>query len=627
MSRTGSRRWRLLLVPAIGIAVISQLSLTGSAGASTAATAAAARDAQTSAGIAPNAVSEMDCNGWSKKYRTVRRMAGMDCVDPVGFVNGKATHFDDNGWYVGHDEPTIKFISSAPGSGTTMTYYAKLPVDPAAAPTASASVTDYGELSPAPWFGLGLCDPRSYPQNPCTPDSDSNIGLNVPNAAGGAFMELQLYPPGYTPFVDAPSCSKTKWCAALTIDSLECNFNQQFCNPNCVEPINFAFLQTNGVPTGPPSPQLETVNSLLPNSHTLLFNQGDVLQISITDPKAGITATVHDLTTHQTAWMTGSAKNGFMNTDLNTCNGFPYTYHAEYNTASINNRTPWAALEGGVLMEQETGHSEVCTSLANQDPVLAGFPDGSTFEDDNIYDTCQGGSDSAYADAGEGPCTVTSITGAQTVNTTFCQNAETQGENGPQGCPTPDATANVHCEMADGYCLPAGARTALVNGNPVQEWSDTNECFANRFQNGDLDYDGVPYEKNTWPNGSPNHPTSFQYVGPFMANGQPYPSIQFETDASGSARLCAANGQGCVIPMISAKFYPYWSIAPSNSALGSKLTSCVWNFGATQPNSINTFGGDKQYGNPDLSWYFGTNISAVLPNPQFSGACSGASYA
>ena len=68
-----------------------------------------------------------------------------------------------------------------------------------------------------------MCDPKSYPQNPCTPDSDTNTGLSDPNGAGSAFMELQLYAPGYTPFVDSESCSKTKWCAALTIDSLECN--------------------------------------------------------------------------------------------------------------------------------------------------------------------------------------------------------------------------------------------------------------------------------------------------------------------------------------------------------------------------------------------------------------------
>ena len=39
-----------------------------------------------------------------------------------------------------------------------MTYLQKIPVDPRKAPTASGSVTDYGELSVAPWFGLPICD-------------------------------------------------------------------------------------------------------------------------------------------------------------------------------------------------------------------------------------------------------------------------------------------------------------------------------------------------------------------------------------------------------------------------------------------------------------------------------------
>ncbi len=68
------------------------------------------------------------------------------------------------------------------------------------------------------------------------------------------------------------------------------NFNFGLtCNPNCEEPVNFAFLQTNGVPAGPPSPQLADVSTFLPNSHTLLINQGDVLQVSISDPPQGFT--------------------------------------------------------------------------------------------------------------------------------------------------------------------------------------------------------------------------------------------------------------------------------------------------------------------------------------------------
>ncbi|HTX26275.1 MAG TPA: hypothetical protein VME19_04555 [Streptosporangiaceae bacterium] len=616
-SRTSSRRWRLLLVPAIGIAFVCQLSLTGSAGASTDAAIGAYEAAH--AGIAPNPTNELDCNGWSAKYRSVRPLAGMDCVDPVKIVDGKARPFVDNGWYVGHDEPSVKFISSKPGSGNTMTYYAKLPVDPKTAPTASGSVTDYGELSVAPWFGLPMCDPDSYPQNPCTPDSDSNVGMNVPNAAGSAFMELQLYPPGYTPFPDAPSCSIAKWCAALTIDSAECNFNFFYCNPDCEEPTNFAFLQTNGVPTGPPGPQLANVETFLPNSHTLLFNQGDVLQISITDPSKGFTTTIHDLTTGQTGWMTASANNGFMDTNFSTCNGTPHTFHAEYSTASINNRVPWAALEGGVLMEQEIGHSEVCGSLTNQDPVAIGYPDGSSFIDSDSYDTCMGGEEGDQV--GEGPCAFTAS------GQIACQNALTQGPYGtPVGCQSEYADTGLHCEFADGYCFPQGSRTYFVNGNPETGWSDANECFANRYQNGDLDFDGVDYQPDTWPNGGPDHPTPFEYVGPFT-NGQSYPQIQFETDISGSANLCAANGQGCTVPPVGAKFYPFWSLSPQSSALGSKQTSCVWNFGNNLPTTTENFGGDKEYGNPDLSWYYGTNVSKVQANPQFSGACTGASYA
>ena len=92
-------------------------------------------------------------------------------------------------------------------------------------------MTDYSELSVAPWYGLAMCDPHSYPQNPCKPDSDSNLGaISNPKDAGSAFMEMQFYPPGNTPLIDGASCSKTQWCAALNIDSLECTFNFVSCN-------------------------------------------------------------------------------------------------------------------------------------------------------------------------------------------------------------------------------------------------------------------------------------------------------------------------------------------------------------------------------------------------------------
>ena len=605
------RSWRLLLLPALGLAVVGQLSLAGSATAGTTAAASSAAKTAVTASVPPNAVNELDCNGWSAKYKTVRRLAGDLCTDPKGEANGKPAPFVDNGWYVGHDEPSVKFISNARGSGNTMTYVAKVPVDPRRLPTPSGSVTNYGQLSVAPWFGLPICDPNSYPQNPCTPDSDRNIGLNVPNAAGSAFMELQLYPPGYTPFIDSESCSVTKWCAALTIDSLECNFNFATCNPNCEEPVNFAYLQTNGVPTGPPSPQLTDVSTFFPNRSTLMINPGDVLAISITDPPQGFTTTIRDLTTHRTGWMTASAANGFMNTNLTTCDGTPFTFHAEYSTAKINNRVPWAALEGGVLMEQEVGHSEVCNSLKNQDPNSATFPDGQSYTDNQTYDTCMGGSEGRNA-VGEGPCDP---------STGICQNATTQGPNGPVACPNDNAASGSHCEYADGYCFPRGIRAVTVNGVSTTAWSDANQCFADRYQNGDLDFDGLSYQSFTWPNGGPNHPTAFQYVGPFTY-GKAYPKIQFETDISGSANLCnTATGAGCVVKPTGSDFYPFWSMSPTFSALGTFSTSCVWNFGNVLPTTIRTFGKDAQYGAPDLSWYGGTNISSPMPNPQFSGGC------
>ena len=78
-------------------------------------------------------------------------------------------------------------------------------------------------------------------------------------------MELQFCPPGFTPFPDSASCSATQWCGALTIDSLECSYGFATCNNNCIEPVNFAFLQTNGVPAGPPAPQTATLRSMLGN--------------------------------------------------------------------------------------------------------------------------------------------------------------------------------------------------------------------------------------------------------------------------------------------------------------------------------------------------------------------------
>ncbi len=605
-----STMWKLL------VAVTGLLGMLGIFTSASAGSSGAATTTSTSAWVAPNKVNEVDCNGWSSAYKSAKpAMRGL-CTDPIQIKNGKAARFIDNGWYVGHDEPSVKFISKAPGSGNTMTYDMQVPVDPTAKPTVSGSVTDYGELSIAPWFGLPMCDPLSYPQNSCTPDSDSNIGsISSPNAAGSAFMELQLYPPGFGPFTDAFSCSQTQWCAAMTIDSLECNFGFATCNPRCEEPVNFSYLQTNGVPSGPPSPQLSDLDTEIGNANTLKINPGDVLEISITDPSSGFTTEIRDLTTGQTGYMTASAANGFMDTNMTTCDGRKWTFHAEYSTASKRNQVPWAALEGGVLMEQEIGHFETCNTLAYQDGFSATYPDGSTTSDPDVYQTCIGGEEGRN-EVGPGPCNP---------KTGVCHNAETEGTTGPIACPTENAGTGQLCEFSGGYCFPAGNRTVLFNGVASKwDWAVAG-CNEDQYQNGDLDFDGVGYQTDTWPDGSSSHPTAVRYLGPFMANGKPYPTVQFETDVAGSEFLCnTTTGSNCDVKPLGSNFYPFFSLNDSQTLPGitTPTSACVWNFGDIL-NGVTTqdFGKDAEYGSSHTARYGGTIISAPTANPEFSGSC------
>ena len=558
-------------------------------------TATTPAGAATSSEVSPNPTNMLDCNGYSSLYHAVKITMRSLCADPYFKEAGGAERAYDNGKYIGHDEPSVKFISSAPGSGNHMTYLMQLGKDPAAAPTPSGSVSHYAELSIAPWFGLPMCDPKSYPQKPCTPNSDTNTGLGSPQDAGSAFMELQFYPPGFGSFQDAYSCDQTFYCAALTIDSLSCNFGFKFCNPACFEPINFAYLQTDGVPTGPPSPQLLNESSFHPNAHTLLMSGGDKLKVTLEDTANGLKTTVQDLTTGQTGFMVASAANGFMNTNPRTCGGRPFDFHPEYSTASQQNQVPWAALEGGVLMQQEIGHFESCSSVAN--------PLGFVPFDPNTYWTCMGGREPGGQ--GEGPCDFS--TGA-------CTNPTTEGGG---ACP---AGAGL-CEFSDALCAPAGPRFVTLLGK-TETWSwPVAGCEQNITQNGDLDFDGNAYIAD-WPDGSSNHPTSYKYAGPFDGSGNPYPSIQIETDLAASENDCnTMTGIGCTVPPNGAAFYPYWSIGKQSPITGHR-SSCLWNFGNTIPGvTTSTLGGEAEYGTPNTARFAGTIITAVMANPQLSPRC------
>src|SRR5262249_5687708 len=157
-----------------------------------------------------------------------------------------------------------------------------------------------------------------------------------------------FYPPGWinsnSGNIDADSA--TKWTAALNIDSFQNNANTgQGNNPACAaitrgEYVNFAFIQTDGVPfpAGSPSPHAPFVTT---NARPLRMNGGDELIVTLADTQHGLKVIVRDLTTGQSGFMVASGANGFAsvlwdpsgnNCDFATHN-LPHDFHPAYATS------------------------------------------------------------------------------------------------------------------------------------------------------------------------------------------------------------------------------------------------------------------------------------------------------
>ncbi len=312
-----------------------------------------------------------------------------EVYDSIGYAGG----------YTGHDEPSMLFYSAVPGSGSSSLYRLTLPKQPATLPKqdASGSTWDF-QLHPAFWFGMAMCDDQSAP-NPggstvagnaeanvlCAPASDANIYTSTnpadPNYIGrhpgSAFMEMQFYPPGWSAWAAGVSCDASKWCAALTIDSLTENMNTGTVNNDAcletvgIEPVNFAFITKNGVAHAPANPVNATQATYVPNSNTDLFmSSGDQLTVDLHDTANGLQVIINDLTSGQSGSMTASAANGFGMVKWDpagtTCQNIPYNYHPMYSTSSENTRVVWAAHSYNVAFSDEIGHFEYCTGVNPQ---------------------------------------------------------------------------------------------------------------------------------------------------------------------------------------------------------------------------------------------------------------------
>ena len=522
-----------------------------------AAQSAAARPAA----MAPHAIGMLDCNGVSPIQRSVKQ--GLSCLDPRG---PGVSRFEDNDHYIGHDEPSVRFLSNQPGSGNNITFNERLPVDPAKLPTVrhpGKDVTHWFERSIAPWFSTTVCDPNSAPLLPCKAESDANAPAGSYPGAGAAFVELQFYPPGFAPFSDAISCDNSHWCSALNIDSLECQGNGSgACNNQCTEPVNFAFVQTDGVPTGPPSPQLSNNATFRPNRQTLKMNPGDKITVQMFNAKI---AGGHALEVKETDWSTGqsgfmiaSGKNGFMNTNPFTCAGHRFNFQPEYNTARAANIIPWGIGPYMINDQYEIGHFEPCTKVTGAATLSLG-----KHHTDTYYKHCAG------------PYEV--------------------------GKDTPKAGL----EPNDAPCYRFGDRhTGLAAPNQV------TGCAVYLDAIGDLDYDGTPYRAD-WPNSvTPDrYPSSFLQQQPTTVGGNQYPAIQFMTDSSATQfnTHCNLNtGSGCVLPPKGpGHFYPYFTQARVGG-------SCVWEYGNMR--NGNTFGEDAQYGSVGPGT-LGAFVGPVMRNP------------
>jgi len=465
-----------------------------------------------------------------------------------------------NDEYIGHDEPTVEFRSSRPGTGGgDLTYLMVLPKNPPVQPNqqGTAGTWDF-QLRATFWLGLTMCDTESFPNftHRCAADSDANGKFTSTNpkskhflgkAPGSAFMELQFYEPGWVPQFAGFGCSDTQWCANLTIDSLSDNAatgvpqNDDCLNNHFLvgeEPVNWAYITKNGRSQAPANPLAlsddPNFTGLNPDlNKVLLMNSGDTIRVHMHDTRAGYRVDITDLSTGGHGSMTASKANGYgqilYQPKAKQCHVRPYAFHPMYDSAS-NRGTMWSAHTTNVSASDEIGHFENCAAI-------------------DANGTC-----------------------------------------------TQPAGADTTVDVDDQACL---------NGADFNTVIPIIGCLLD-----DGDFDGPSYQLD-WPGTFSNpfldqqvHPTPMRVTVP-TSHGRALEAVSFENDMPaiergepGSAqpecdRLTGAN---CVNPPVGAVFYPIYTAQHVHGR-------CMFGQGGTHvPGTFKTFGGSSatEYGTSPL---------------------------
>lgn len=148
-----------------------------------------------------------------------------------------------------------------------------------------------------------MCDSQSFPEftTVCKPATNANIADNTdPNApdfignhAGTAFMEMQLYPPGWVgspQLIDAQNYFDAVNIFSLGVSGATGANNNKDCLKNVgQETGNFAVITRNGVPLTAPNPGGINFGQNNPDPNNVLsMAPGDQILLILHDTPAGL---------------------------------------------------------------------------------------------------------------------------------------------------------------------------------------------------------------------------------------------------------------------------------------------------------------------------------------------------